>query len=172
MSARHVATKLPIEPTGEVMAPLGNIAGDVRPVGPTRNMSASDEQGIDGAYTKDGEGSAGLPFDGNAGATTVEGDIEIADESSVIAPDMLASTETIKPTQLSSIASDIQQPQKPRAGTPGPVEDIKRPEQQELSQDGSAMVVPEGVKDERPDWLRAAEMMGKSSSVRALHVSY
>lgn len=146
------------------MAPVGNIAGDVRPVGATRNMSASDEKGIAGAYTKDGEGSAGLPFDGNAGSSAKEGDIEIADESSVIAPDMMASTETIRPTHMSSIASDIQQPEKPRAGTPGPVEDIKRPQEMALSQDGSAMVVPEGVKDERPDWLRAAEMMGKSAS--------
>lgn len=154
-------TKLPIEPTGELIAPVGGIAGDNRPVGPTRIMSQSEVQGVAGVYTKDGEGSAGLPFDANSEISKKEGEIEIGDESSVVPPDMSASTETIRQGHHSSIASAIQQPEKPRAGTPGPVEDIKRPEEKPLSQDGSAMEVADDVKDERPDWLRAAEMMGE-----------
>lgn len=126
-------------------------------------MSQSEVQGVPGVYTEDGEGSAGLPFDANSGTSKKEGDIEISDESSVVPPEMSASTETIRQGHHTSIASAIQQPDKPRAGTPGPVEDIKIPEEKPLSQDGSAMDVAEGVKDERPDWLRAAEMMGKGT---------
>lgn len=145
------------------MAPVGNIAGDTKPVGPTRNMAESEMAGIDGAYTKDGEGSAGLPFDANSGASRKEGDISVQDESSVIPQDMMASTETLKARRMSSIASDIKQPEKPRAATPGPVEDIKVPQEKPLSQDGSAMTVSGEDKDERPEWLRAAEMMGKTT---------
>ncbi|CCG84092.1 protein of unknown function [Taphrina deformans PYCC 5710] len=160
---RPVATKLPIEPTGEVMAPVGNIAGDTKPVGPTRNMTESEMPGIDGAYTKDGEGSAGLPFDANSGASKKEGDISVQDESSAVPQDMMASTETLKARRMSSIATDITQPERPRAATPGPVEDVRLPQEKALSQDGSAMVVEGDDKDERPEWLRAAEMMGNST---------
>lgn len=145
------------------MAPLGNIAGDTRPVGPTRNMSESEAPGIDGAYTVDGEGSAGLPFDGNAGQGKKEGDIEISDEPSIAPPNMSASIETIRPGQKPAIASLLAEPEKKPTAIPGAVEDVKLPGKEgSLSQDGSAMDV-DGVKDDRPEWLRAAELMGKES---------
>lgn len=145
------------------MAPVGNIAGDTDEVGPTRNMEESEMPGIAGAYTKDGEGSAGLAFDANSGASKAEGDIEVQEEGTIAPPDMSASTETIKGRRMSSLASDIEQPGRPRAPTPGPVEDVKLPSEQPLSQDGTAMQRSESVKDERPEWLRAAEMMGTDS---------
>lgn len=159
-----MARKLPIEPTGEVTAPVGNIAGDTDPVGPTRNISESESRGIDGAYTQDGEGSAGLPFDANSGQSKKEGEIEISDESSIAPPDMSASIETIRPDHRPSIASLLDEPESRPTANPGPVEDVKLPGREaSLSQDGSAMVVAQEEKDERPEWLRAAEMMGKLS---------
>lgn len=160
---RPVASKLPIEPTGEVMAPLGNISGDTKPVGPTRNMKESEMPGIDGAYTIDGEGSAGLPFDANSGKSLKEGEIEVQSESSVVPTDMSASTETIRQRRPSSFADHISQPEKPKLSTPAPVEDVKLPGRATLDQDGSAMDGSDDAKDERPDWLRAAELMGMTS---------
>lgn len=145
-----------------MIAPLGNIAGDRQPVGPTRNMNESDYEGIDGAYTKDGEGSAGLPFDANSGQSRKEGEIEVSDDASVAPLDMNASIETIRPTHRPSIASLLEEPEKKPVAKPGPVEDVKLPGHEgSLSQDGSAMDV-DADKDERPEWLRAAEMMGKN----------
>lgn len=172
VSERKVDTKLPIEPTGEVRAPLGNIAGDREPVGPTRIMTSDENTGIEGAFTKDGEGSAGLPFDANMTSSKKEGDIAVQEESSVIPMDMMSSTETIKNHKISSIATAIEQPEKPRLGTPDMVEDVKLPKETPLSQDGTAMEVGVGVKDERPDWLRAAEMMGKTPVLAAFNADF
>lgn len=162
VSERPVEKKLPVDPTGRMIAPVGGIAGDRQPVGPTRSMRESDHKGIAGAYTADGEGSAGMPFDANSGEAKKEGDIKVQ-AAGTIAPSEITNTSTSPQTasQLPSLASSLSQPTKPRLTTPGPVEDTKRPENP-LSQDGSAMTVPEEVADDRPEWLRAAEMMANN----------
>lgn len=159
VSERPVDTRLHIDPSGKLMAPVGGIAGDRRSVGPTRTMEEEEMKGISGAYTVDGEGSAGLPFDGNSGEGKKEGDIEISNESSAVPIDMTASTETIRASQP-NLSSSLKQPSQPPAAIPEAVDDIKLPEKS-LSQDGTAMETT-NAKDERPEWLRAAEMLANN----------
>ncbi|BFZ58793.1 hypothetical protein PYCC9005_005858 [Savitreella phatthalungensis] len=145
VSNRPVDTKLPIEPTGETFAPLGNFAGDHKPVPPTRPMKTEERPGIEGAYTKDGEGSAGLPFDENSESRDgTKKTLEVGQEGTVHGvEDLTASTETVRAAQIRTLADHIAQPEKRTADAPAPVQDWES-------------------SDARPAWLRAAELMANN----------
>ncbi|ORY87956.1 hypothetical protein BCR37DRAFT_375927 [Protomyces lactucae-debilis] len=149
-AAPAVPSQRPIKATGETFAPTGQARGDREPVGPTRPMRDDERAGIKGAYTQDGEGSAGLPFDENSKAPAKEGDITVQEDETPVS--MSDSVETVRARRPSAVFAALRRPEHKGIDPIQPVEDFKQPEQE---QGGD-------IKDERPDWLRAAELMANN----------
>lgn len=167
VSNRHVDTKLPIEPTGKMMAPVGNISGDHKPVPPSRPMKDEERPGIAGAFTKDGEGSAGLPFDAGLNSGSGNADNSSADQRrNSVGEDLTASVETVRNVPRATLADHLKQPDEQRGVQ---ASDQPRDLEREQAQAGTAAetgVAQDRDDDARPDWLRAAELMGNNDYQR------